>query len=338
MTKPLSILILFTLLPILLFSQGSGLLQYLSKNWKVGGTGGVSYLTCELKKNFDKATMDMISELNVSFTMFLNKRFTKQLEAGIEFEKCYFSGYQNHSEKINWLVYDRYFNNENSTFLKTPVYYTTDISSWYINFCYNFLNVYSWKNNYLNVNLFVKAGVGFSSIGVDMGYKNYGDYALSNLKAPLYQKGHGTNSHRDTYGTSHAGFGFNYYFSDRISVSAEWIFLFVSADYLDGVHNFDVTSNSDGTIKMTRIGVYDAVSEIRAGVCYHFQFPKRRTGHNQAWYQKNDKFRNEFFYSKRFNKVVKPFDPYSVKNLNRKWEKDREKKQSENRSKLKRTW
>jgi hypothetical protein len=253
----------------------------------------------------------MNSQPNPAFSFYAAKRFNKNLEAGIEFEKCYFSGYKNYSGNINWLVYDQLFNNINSQFLKTPVYYNTNISSWYLNVYYDFLNLYSLKYNVLNINFFLKGGIGVSLIGVEMGYKDPLDYEKSNLTAPLFEKGQGSHPQRDSYGTFHFGGGFNYYLSKRISFSLEGIFLFVSADYLDGVHNFEVDQLPGGAVQLTRIGVYDAVGEIKAGVSYHFNLYQGKSKKVSKWFTDKGDFENEFFFNKRHNKVEKLTNPYT---------------------------
>jgi hypothetical protein len=283
----------------------------LHKNWRIGGNTGMSYLAFELKKNFQQATMDMNSIPNPAFSFFVTKRFTKNIEAGIEYEKCYFSGYKNYSSNVNWLVYDQSFNNETSHFLKTPIYYNTNISSWYLNFYYDFLNLYTLKRNFLNINFFLKGGFGFSYIGVEMGYKDPLDYEKSNLPDPLYEKGQGRQPRRDSYSTFHVGAGMNYYLSNRISFSLEGIFLFVNADYLDGVHNFEVTNLPGGTTTITRIGVYDTVGQIKAGVSYHFSlYPERRRKSNK-WSTNKIPYVNDFFFDKKHNRVLKVTNPYS---------------------------
>jgi len=312
MKKTHTIFTLCIILPAILFGQENQLLRDLPKNWRGGANGGVSYLAFELKKNFNQATMDMNSQPNASVSLFTYKRFDKHLEVGVEFEKCYFKGYKDYSANVNWLVYDQLFNNEESKFLKTPVYYNTDISTWYLNINYNFLNIYSWERNFLNMNFFLKAGFGFSLIGVELGYKDSLDYALSNLEKPLFEKGQGRQPKRDAYGTFHAGFGFNYYISSRLSLTVESDFLFVSADYLDGVHNFEVTTNNNGTIKYTRIGVFDTVGEIKLGVSYHFDLYRIRFNKRIA---NNEQFKNEFFLDKKYNRIIKPSNPYSNEDL-----------------------
>jgi hypothetical protein len=315
MKKPLTILIFTLLFPAILFSQENQILRDIPKNWRAGASGGVSYLAFELKKNFQQATMDMNSLPDASSSFFIYKRFNKHLETGIEFEKCFFNGYKVYSSNVNWLMYDQQFNNENSKFLATPVYYNTDISTWYLNVNYNFLNVYSWKNNFLNINFFLKTGFGFSSIGVELCYKDTLDYARSNLESPLFEKGQGRQPRRDSYGTFHAGFGFNYYLSSRISFSVETDMLFVSADYLDGVHNFEIIKNSNGTINYNRIGVFDTVGELKVGVSYHFNFYRNKQKKSGNWVFNNDQYKNEFFMDKKHNRIIKPKNPYSNEDL-----------------------
>jgi hypothetical protein len=276
------------------------------KNWRIGGIGGVSYLALELKKNFQQATMDMNSRPNAAYTLFLSKRFTSHFEAGLEYEKSYFSGFKNYTSSVNWLVYDPIFNNEKSHFVAAPISYKTNISSFYVNMNYCFLNAYSKRYNLLNINLYLKGGAGISIIGGEMGYNDPLDYEKANLISPLYEKGQGRQPMRDSYGTVHLGMGLNYYFSPRLSLAVEAMFLFVSADYLDGVHNFDVNKLPDGEVVMTRIGVYDTVGQLKMGLSYYFNL-YNIDDRNQIkpWGRKDENFENEFYHEKKYNKIKK---------------------------------
>jgi hypothetical protein len=99
--------------------------------------------------------------------------------------------------------------------------------------------------------------------------------------------------------------------SDRISFTIEGMLLFVSADYLDGVHNFDVTVVPGGTTQLTRIGVYDTVGEIKAGISYHFNLYQGKRKKDSKWFTDKGDFENEFFFNKRHNKVEKLTNPYT---------------------------
>jgi hypothetical protein len=171
---------------------------------------------------------------------------------------------------------------------------------------YSFVNVYSKRYNFLNINLYLKGGAGVSILGVEMGYKDPLDYEKSNLPKPLYEKGKGRQPKKDSYGTVHFGAGLNYFFSPRLSLSIEAMFLFVSADYLDGVHNFEVATLPNGEVAMTRIGVFDTVGQLKVGISYHFNlYDNSGLGIEKPWGFKLAKFENEFYHPKKFNRIRK---------------------------------
>ncbi|MBN1925497.1 MAG: hypothetical protein JW798_06665 [Prolixibacteraceae bacterium] len=297
-----SFFLLLVFLPVLLYSQDLEIIKTLHKNWRAGASGGMSYLAMELKKDFSQAGMDMNSTPNIAYSLFFNKRFKKHIEIGLELEKNVFTGYKNHSGNVNWLMYSPTFNNENSHFIPNPIYYSTNIWSLFLNMNYSFLNFYSYKNNFLNMNAYLKAGVGLSSIGVEMGYQNKQDYFDSNLLWPLYEKGQGSHPARDWYGTIHAGAGINYFFSERISVSLEAVLLFVSNDYLDGVHNFSATNLPDGTVEIERYTVFGSVGELKIGVSYYFNLYRETVNKSSIWNKKKEEFKNDFYYEKKHNR------------------------------------
>ncbi|HUM88562.1 MAG TPA: hypothetical protein PKV50_03460 [Prolixibacteraceae bacterium] len=311
MRKVISIVALLLFFSLSLFSQNSGLLRDFHKNWKVSAMGGASYLAFELKKDFMRATMDMNSTPNLAFSVTMNKRFNHHFEVGLEYEKSYFSGFKNNSSNVNWLMYDPQFNNGDKKFIPNALYYDTDISSFYLNFYYCFLNMYSMRYSLLNMNFFLKGGLGFSSIGVAMGYKNPEDYIASNLLDPIYVKGQGRHPWRDSYGTLHLGLGINYYLSSRWSMVLDGTLLFVSSDYLDGVHNFDIKKLPDEQVEMIRIGVFDFVGQLKVGVTYHFDLYKgRRWTGVSPFGKKRNVYKNDFFIDKKYNRVRKPHDTF----------------------------
>jgi hypothetical protein len=290
------IILITVVIPFVLFAQTESLKQTWYKDWRLGAAGGTSYLATELKKDLSRATMDMNTSPTGAFNIFLTKRFSNNLEAGIEFEKNYFSAERTFPNKINWVMYDSRFNNGTSHFVPAPIYSKSNLSSWFLNISYNFPNFSPGKQTPLNANMYVKAGIGFSSIGVELGYIDPADYEKSLLPDPIYEKGQGIHSLKDFYASFHFGGGVHYYLSPRVSVSGEIIFLFVSCDYLDGVHNYEATKLSNGTTVLNRSGVLGIAGELKLGVSYHFNWYKG--------YQKDDlwgnreKFSNKFYHEK----------------------------------------
>lgn len=309
------ILITLIILPLAVqlgFANGPDFKDNWYKNWRMGAIGGVSYHAFELKKDFTRATMDMNSVPDLAYSFFANKRINKQLELGLEYEKDYFNGFQKNPSNVNWLMYDKAFNSGTAGFLPHPIYYSTNISSWYINGYYSFLNMYSIYNNLLNINMYIKGGIGVSALAVELGYKNAVDYELTQLPNPLFEKGQGRHKSLDSYGTFHLGTGLNYYFSNRISFSVEAMFLFVSADYLDGVHNFDAIKTNENKIQLQRVGVLGTVGQIKVGFSYHFNlYNNKEKNSRYPYYIKNDRFKNDFYYNKKYNRFI--LTPYPFK-------------------------
>jgi hypothetical protein len=297
MLNKVLILLIVLLFPIVLSAQSENLKQRWYKGWNVGTMGGVSYFAQEIKKDFSKTTMDMNVNPTGAFNFHLDKIDQGNFGYGIEYGKNYFSGEKTYPTKINWLLYSDRFNYGTSHFIVKPVYFKTNLTSFFINMNYNFNNIQNIKREILNYNLYLKVGVGFSTIGVEMGYRDLQDYITSNLQNPLYEKGQGIQSIRDMYASLHFGGGINYYLSNRISFTAELMFLFVSNDYLDGVQNYEATVLPNGTPVINRMGVYSLIGELKFGISYHFNWYKKYVV-NAAWEQTQEDFKNDYYFGK----------------------------------------
>ena len=267
------------------------------KDWHVGTIGGINYLTTEIKKDFSRTAMDMNPKLDGGFSFYINKRFTDNIEAGIEFDKNFFYAEKTFPNKINWLIYDTRFNNSTSHFVAAPIYAKTNTSTWYLNLIYNFLNFNKKNKTPLNFNMYLKTGIGFSSLGVELGYRDPANYEKSYLPNPLYEKGQGIHSLKDAYLTFHLGTGINYYLSPRVSVNGEFMLMFVNVDYLDGVRNYDATKLPDGTTAINPSGVFTAITQLRVGVSYHFNWYKRQI-YDGIWGKTYEEFSNKFYRKK----------------------------------------
>jgi hypothetical protein len=297
MIKKIFILVLVVVLPLMLFSQAENYSPKWYKDWRLGTMGGINYLASELKKDFSKATMDMNPNPSGAFNFYLDKRVTQNFGVGIEFEKNFFSAQRTFPNRINWLIYDSRFNNKTSHFIPAPIYSKTNTSSWFFNLNYNFLKTHKINKTPSNINMYLKAGIGFSSVGVELGYIDPLNYKKSNLPNPLYEKGQGIQSLKDMYFSFHLGTGINYYLSPRISVSGEVNVLFVSNDYLDGVHNYEASQLPNGTTVINRMGVFATVGELKVGISYHFNLFKKLIS-SSFWDKKYEQFSNDLYHGK----------------------------------------
>ncbi len=280
-------------------------------NWVFGGSTGISYLAMELKKDLQQATMDMNSLPDIAYSFHLGKRLTRKYELGIEYKKSYFNGYKNYSSNVVWLMHSERFNNDYLNFEPRPIYYNTHLSMWSFEVKYNFLNFYSLQHNFLNSNMYIRAGAGISVIGVEMGYKSLASYEGTNLTHPIYEKGQGGHKHRDSYASYSAGTGLHQQLSHRWAMFIEGTLLFVSCDYLDGVHNYKLITNSDQTVSIKRVGVYDAIGMLRVGVSYSFSLPFAKKEQKElSWKVQKKGYVNEFFYDKKNNRITTTKMPF----------------------------
>lgn len=285
------------------------------KNWVFGGSVGVSYLAMELKKDLTQATMDMNSRPDKAYSFHLYKRVSRRIDLGIQYRKSYFNGYKTLTENVNWLVYSERFNSDTYHFIQKPIEYHTTNSMWSLDGKWNFLNLYSVRNNYLNVNFYLRGNIGLSYIGVAMGYKDPNDYVLSGLSDPIYEKGQGSQKRRDAYASYSVGFGLHHQLSSRWSVFVESSLLMVSCDYLDGVQNYTLMSSSDGVVSLQRVGVYDTIGLLQFGINYQFDLkPYRKQNGSKHWQLAKSSYYNEFYHDKKFNKVVPVKFPFKFRN------------------------
>ncbi|MBN1924559.1 MAG: hypothetical protein JW798_01880 [Prolixibacteraceae bacterium] len=286
----------------MLAARSGNLKRNWHKDWNIGILGGVNLFATEIKKDFSRTSMDMNPSPNGSFSFHINKRFSFDLGLGFEFEKNYFSGDKTFPNNINWLIYSDRFNNETASFVPHPVYFRTNTSTYFLNLHYNFENFINSDDKKLNLNMYVKVGLGFSSIGVEMGYKDAAHYFESNLPNPLYEKGQGIHSFKDLYGTFQICPGVNYFLSARLSLNAELKLMFLSNDYLDGIQNYEATIRPNNGVLLNRQEVYAFIPSIKFGISYHFNWYKSKMNES-LWGQPWEEYDNKFF-----NKTRKPSD------------------------------
>lgn len=320
MKRILPYITFFILISAQTAGQTSKISYELFDNWMIGGSGGMSYLAMEMKKDLTQATMDMNSLPDLTYSFHLTKRINKKYDVGVEHRKSYFNGYKNYSSNVVWLMHSNRFNSDIVDFHPNPIYYKTYISMWALDAKLNFPNFYSVEKSEMNANLYLRASSGISYIGVELGYKNMDDYAGTNLRHPLYEKGQGAHKRMDAYWSHSLGFGFLYQASHRWSVFTEVSLLLVSCDYLDGVHNYILRTQSDQTQTIQRVGVYDTIGILRFGFNYHFNFKiAGRKNKKETWKKTDDRFSNKYYHDRTYNTVKPPYLPFSwVDNVKKK--------------------
>lgn len=275
-------------------------------NWNITLQAGQSALINEMKKDFSTARNDMNNTSSWSFNLQLSKMLYERFDVGFEFGVSKLKGYKENPRNVNLLMLHPIYNNENGNFAPFPIYYNTDLISYSPFIKYNFINFSSFAKGFFNLNIYTRLGLGVTFVATDMGYQDFGHYAITGLSHPLYLKGRYPSPVRDAHGFVSIAGGLNYQLSGRWFISVEGNFQFSNADYLDGVHNYDSKLTPEtpyAQIEDHRIPVYDVVGKFTVGATYFFNFDSKR--HMREFYLPWYANRYRSYYSKYQSRVTK---------------------------------
>lgn len=278
--------------------------DFFQKNWQVGASGGLSYLTMELYKDFSGSMVEMNSKAAGTYNLYAFKTLYRTFDLGVLYSRTFFNGYRNNPSNVNWLYRSRDFNSSEKRFQPFPIEYRTNLSSLYLKGIFHLSPFYSLRKSYSNANLFFSGAVGWSSIGVELSYVDEVNYDITGMRKPLFAKGYGYATPRSDYVSFQFGAGINYQISPRLAFQSEVSVTMVNADYLDGVHNYTATIHPESTpeeMRQNRIQVYDVVGTVTVGLLYHFNFddPNSYKKQTSLWQYTTRKHQNPRYYPAR---------------------------------------
>ncbi|HPR30439.1 MAG TPA: hypothetical protein PLK12_00025 [Prolixibacteraceae bacterium] len=273
-------------------SSGQGWLtneNNIETNWNITFQVGPSVLLGELKKDFSGWSNDMNNVADFAFSLQMGKMVFERVDLGLEFGLLNLQGYRINPTNVHYLMRGGYFNNDSVDFQPFPLYYDSDITHLTLFAKYNFINFSSFTLGIIKLNLYAKMGIGIIWISAEMGYRDRANYQLTGLTHPIYSSGRKPRSTKNAHAIFSPAFGLNYQITERIFVSFDASFQFLSADYLDGVRNFSADldpENTDYLPNKFRIPVYDVTGKFTLGVTYFFNFDTRKQVREKAmpWY------------------------------------------------------
>lgn len=283
-------------------------------NWNFTFQMGGTALLSEVNKDFSGSSNDMNNLPDWGINFQLAKMLFNQFEVGVEFGHSNYKGYKNHSANVNWLNLHNDFNNDLIDFQPYAIYYDSDLTNLTIFGKYNFVNFNTWSKGFLKLNLYLKFGAGLALPSVEMGYSNKDNYELTGLKHPIYVKGRYPRPERDVHAFLSPAIGLNYQMTEKLFFSAETSLQFITADNIDGIHNFskDLTPEvSDEGSAEYRIRVNDMTAKFLVGITYYFNFDSAK-----GIREKQNPFfrkRSETYYSKYHQEREIPNPPKNKK-------------------------
>lgn len=263
-----------------LFGQGwTPIENNFETNWNITLQVGRTALLNEVNTNFKGSSNDMNNQSDWGFNLQIGKMICNRFDLGVEFAMSNYKGYKNNSSNVNYLMLHTYYNNTVKNFKPYPIYYDSDLTNFTLFVKYNFINFSSWTRGYLNMNIYLKMGIGIAFPSAELGYKDLANYESTGLTHPLYLKGRYPNKNKDSHKFFNPSLGINYQLSDRIFLSIESSLQLIGADNLDGIHNYNNLLTPDtpyDQIGDYRIRVYDMTARLLFGFTYFFNFDTHR--------------------------------------------------------------
>jgi hypothetical protein len=207
----------------------------IATNWNVSVQVGRGFLVNEYNLSQHSAGNEMNHQFGWNAGIRFAKMIFKQADLGLECNYSTFKGYNYFPIKVVYLNNHSLFNTDERAFLAKPILYNSEMGSFVPFFKYNFINFSTYPRGYSSVNVYIQTGVGIGLISAKMGYEDAGNYAVSELKAPLFKSGKFSDGIAPTAMVS---LGINYQLNKRIFLSFETNLQFVYSDILDGVPNY----------------------------------------------------------------------------------------------------
>lgn len=269
-------------------------------NWSFTVQTGRTALLSEVHTDFSGSSNDMNNQSDWGFNLQLGKMIWNRLDLGFEFGVSNYKGFKDASANVNMLMYHMLYNSEETgDFEPYPIYYDSDLTNLTIFFRYNFVNFQSHSRGYLNLNLYLKLGVGVAFPSAELGYKSWEHYELTGLKQPLYLKGRYPNRVKDMHNFFSPALGLNYQLNEQLFFSAETSFQLIGADNIDGIHNYsrELEPWMDGPEShLYRIRVYDLTAKFLVGLTWYFNFDSKRAVRQEhvPWFR----HKSRTYYSK----------------------------------------
>jgi hypothetical protein len=284
-------------------------------NWNASVQIGTSALLNEVYSNFSGAEEQMNNYPDFAINIQIAKMVYERFDLGIDLGLMHFNGNKNNTSTIEFLNQDPRYFGTGRQFLPYPVHYKSRVSTFLIFSKYNYINFSSFTKGFINLNLYVKAGLGLSVISGELGYIDHGYYIYSRLKHPLYAINRYDMMDYIPKPLISAGMGVNYQVNHRIFLSAEFSFQTIFSTVIDIVPNYkdgllrNMTYEEAGQYRQTGISF---TGKFMVGATYFFNFDIYRRKHMRYLPFYHNRYRS--YYSKfqtsekkRISKARLPF-------------------------------
>lgn len=304
-------------------AQGQGWLvdeNTFETNWNLSLQAGTSALFTEIKSNFSGMSNQMNNLPGWAFHLQLAKMAYERFDIGADAGMMQLKGISSNPNHITYLNNHPRFFTGSGQFKPYPIFFQSQIISLSIFAKYNFINFSSFSKGYINLNLYIKGGIGAACIVGETGYQEKGYYPITGLESPLYAINcYGYFDYTPVM-LINTALGIHYQINKRVFVSAELSVQAVGSSLVNALPNYKTgldRSLSIDEAELFRQKTLGFTGKFMMGATYFFNF--NSTKKKQLRYLPFYHNRYRSYYSKyqttENNRIRKTYHPFYTKKL-----------------------
>lgn len=243
----------------------------LETNWNLSLQLGTVALLSEIATDASATRNQMNNNPGWALNLQLAKMILERFDVGADLGFMQLHGSKTNPAAIAYLNQHPAFNTGLSEFQPYPIEYQTKVFSFLFFSKYNFINFSSFAKGFINLNLFVKGGIGPVWLDGETNYREAGFYSIVGLNPPLYAiKQQGIPKLM-----LNAAVGVHYQVNKRIFVSAEFSAQTISSSLVNAMPNYSGELNRGMTYaeaEQYRNKAFGITARFMAGCTYFFNF------------------------------------------------------------------
>jgi hypothetical protein len=239
----------------------------------------------------------------------------ERFDIGLDLGYLQLTGYNNNPSGIPYLNEHPKFYSKGAAFLPYPIQYQSSVFSAILFSKYNFINFSSFSKGYINLNMYIRAGIGMGFLSGELGYSEHGYYPLAKLQHPLHAVNRYSYQNTLPKFIFCASTGVNYQINTRLFLSLELMLQTISSQEIDVLPNYRSTLNrsmSAEEINLQQESVFGFSGKFMLGTTYFFNFnsqKKKQMKYLPFYHNRYRSYYSRFHTaeSKKARKENKPF-------------------------------
>jgi len=288
----------------------------LETNWNLSFQLGTAALLTEIGTMGTVNRNQMNNNPGWALNFQLAKMVLERFDVGADLGFMHLYGNKTNPNAIVFLNQHPVFNVGQPGFQPYPVEYKTNAFSILLFSKYNFINFSSFSKGFINLNLYLKGGLGPLWLSGESNYKEAGFYGITGLPSPLYAiKQNGVPNL-----LFHAAAGLHYQINKRVFVSAEFSAQTISSSLVNALPNYSGEINRSMTLaeaEQYRNKAFGVTARFMAGCTYFFNFNSTKEKQLRYLPFYHNRYRSYYsrFHTDEKKHMRKSYQPFYTRKL-----------------------